>query len=75
MFIERKRELQVLSDLYERNHLKMAVIYGCRLVGKSTLITEFIKDKKRCFILPQRLAGKEIWNCSAGSFPSATGSV
>lgn len=58
MFIGRKRELQVLSDLYERNHLTMAVIYGRRRVGKSTLITEFIKDKRAVFYTASKV-GRE----------------
>ena len=56
MFIGRKHELQVLSDLYERNHLTMAVIYGRRRVGKSTLITEFIKDKKTVFYTASKVS-------------------
>ncbi|MCD8327355.1 MAG: ATP-binding protein, partial [Lachnospiraceae bacterium] len=38
-----------LQELYDRAGFGMSVIYGRRRIGKSTLITEFIKDKKAIF--------------------------
>lgn len=49
MFIGRKRELKSLETIYEKNGFGMTVIYGRRRVGKSTLIREFVKDKKVIF--------------------------
>lgn len=49
MFIGRKRELKSLETMYEKNGFRMTVIYGRRRVGKSTLIREFVKDKKVIF--------------------------
>lgn len=49
MFIGRERELKTLQELYSREAFSMCVIYGRRRIGKSTLITEFIKDKKVIF--------------------------
>ena len=49
MFIGRKYELQELNTLYEKDSFQMPVIYGRRRVGKSTLIREFVKDKKCIF--------------------------
>lgn len=49
MFIGREKELASLQELYDRAGFSMAVIYGRRRIGKSTLITEFIKDKKAIF--------------------------
>lgn len=49
MFIGRERELKTLQELYSREAFGMCVIYGRRRIGKSTLITEFIKDKKVIF--------------------------
>ena len=49
MFIGRKKELASLQELYDRDGFGMTVIYGRRRIGKSTLITEFIKDKKAIF--------------------------
>lgn len=49
MFIGRERELKSLENIYEKNGFGMTIIYGRRRVGKSTLIREFVKDKKVIF--------------------------
>ena len=49
MFIGRERELKSLAAVYEKTGFGMIVIYGRRRVGKSTLIREFVKDKKVIF--------------------------
>lgn len=49
MFIGRERELESLNEFYEKDGIGMTVIYGRRRIGKSTLITEFVKDKKTIF--------------------------
>ena len=49
MFIGRERELASLKEFYEKDGIGMTVIYGRRRIGKSTLITEFVKDKKPIF--------------------------
>ena len=49
MFIGRERELASLKEFYEKDGIGMTVIYGRRRIGKSTLITEFVRDKKTIF--------------------------
>ena len=49
MFIGRERELVSLKEFYDKDGIGMTVIYGRRRIGKSTLITEFVKDKKNIF--------------------------
>lgn len=49
MFIDRKQELQVLSQEYRKKQASFTVIYGRRRVGKTALISEFIKDKPSIF--------------------------
>ena len=49
IFIGRERELTSLKEFYEKDGIGMTVIYGRRRIGKSTLITEFVKDKKTIF--------------------------
>ena len=49
MFIGRERELASLKEFYNKDGIGMTVIYGRRRIGKSTLITEFVKDKKNIF--------------------------
>lgn len=51
MFIGRKQELVKLENLYKSGCFEFAVIYGRRRVGKTALITEFIKDKKAIYIM------------------------
>jgi AAA+ ATPase superfamily predicted ATPase len=46
MFIGRQRELSRLDALYNSGRFECAVIYGRRRVGKTTLINEFVNNKK-----------------------------
>ena len=49
MFIGRSRELHTLQELYGKSGFGMVVIQGRRRIGKSTLIAEFVKDKRAVF--------------------------
>ena len=53
MFISRDSELSAMEKLYGKDKFQMAVIYGRRRVGKTTLINEFIKDKPAIFFAAQ----------------------
>lgn len=46
MFIGREKEL---NKLYYFDRFEIADIYGCRLVGKTALNSEFTKDKDNVF--------------------------
>ena len=48
-FVGRERELKKLNELYATDNFQMAVIYGRRRVGKTTLINQFCKDKPTIF--------------------------
>lgn len=48
-FIGRKAELRELEERYQSSGFQMTVIYGRRRIGKSTLIKEFIKDKRAVY--------------------------
>lgn len=50
-FVDREQEMETLQNEYEREGSSLVVIYGRRRVGKTTLISEFIKDKKALFFL------------------------
>ena len=65
-FIGRKSELKALEKEYERKS-SFVVIYGRRRVGKTTLIKEFIKDKKALYYL----AAKEMESENLKSFSKA----
>lgn len=49
MFVGREKELNKLGRMYKSSKLEVAVIYGRRRVGKTTLINEFCRDKKAIF--------------------------
>ena len=53
MFIGREQELKKLNRMYRSDKLEVAVIYGRRRVGKTTLINEFCKDKRTIFFAAQ----------------------
>ena len=50
-FVDREREMATLQSEYERDGSALVVLYGRRRVGKTTLISEFIKNKKALFFL------------------------
>jgi hypothetical protein len=49
MFVSRNDELTALNKLHEKNIFQMAVVYGRRRVGKTTLLNEFVKGKPAIF--------------------------
>ena len=51
MFIGREHEMSVLEETYNQPGFQMTVIYGRRRIGKSTLITEFIKGKRASYYI------------------------
>jgi len=51
MFIGRERELSKLNELYAGEKFECVIIFGRRRVGKTTLIQEFIRDKKAIYFL------------------------
>ena len=52
-FINREKEMETLSREYKKQN-SFVVIYGRRRVGKTTLIKEFIKDKKAFYFFADK---------------------
>ena len=50
-FIDRESEMRSLTSEYNRDGSALVILYGRRRVGKTTLISEFIKDKNALFFL------------------------
>ena len=48
-FIGRETELKALEDAYEKDDFQMAVVYGRRRIGKTTLLRQFCQGKKSVF--------------------------
>lgn len=53
VFIGRENELKNLNELYQQNKFQLFVLYGRRRIGKTTLIREFLKNKKAIFFTAQ----------------------
>ena len=53
MFIGRENELALLHDLYHSTGFEFLVVYGRRRVGKTSLLSEFSKDKHAVFFSAQ----------------------
>ena len=51
MFNGRDKELSHLEEMFQSGKFEFAVIYGRRRVGKTTLIQEFIKNKKAIYFV------------------------
>lgn len=53
MFIGRKNELSTLNQLYQKKTFEFLILYVRRKIGKTSLLTEFFKDKKGIFYLSE----------------------
>ena len=49
MFIGREKELVALNEFYLKEGIGLTIVYGRKRIGKSALISEFIKNKKAIF--------------------------
>lgn len=75
MFIGRERELKRLDAMYRSGKLEVAIVYGRRRVGKTTLINEFCKDKRTVFFAAlENSAEMNLFALSAAIGESAGGS-
>ncbi|MEM0466982.1 MAG: ATP-binding protein [Candidatus Thermoplasmatota archaeon] len=52
-FIDRDRELALLEEEWKKKGAQFVVVYGRRRIGKTALITEFIKDKNGIFYIAE----------------------
>jgi len=59
MFVGRKSELESLTKNYNKNNFQLAVVYGRRRVGKTTLINEFCKNKRTIYFVALETTAKE----------------
>lgn len=59
MFVGREQELKKLNRMYQSRKLEVAIIYGRRRVGKTTLINEFCRDKRTVFFAAQENSAEQ----------------
>lgn len=62
-FVDRELEIRTLEKEYAKKESALVVVYGRRRVGKTTLLSEFIKGKKALYFLATQEA--EALNRSA----------
>ena len=72
-FIDREQELKSLSTQYATEESAFIVLYGRRRVGKTTLLGEFIKDKKALYFLADKETETESIKRFASSLADYTG--
>lgn len=58
MFVGRERELKTLNKFYKRDNFELVLLYGRRRVGKTELLTQFIKDKNALFFVAEETTRK-----------------
>ena len=66
MFFGRKEELIELNERYHSNRFEMGIVYGARRIGKTSLLREFIKDKKAIYF--QAKESNELDNRTSFSY-------
>ncbi len=59
MFIGRDSELESLDNVYSKDGFGMTIVYGRRRIGKTTLLAEFIKDKKAIFYVATKVGAEK----------------
>lgn len=72
MFVGRDRELKKLETLYEQREFQFVIFYGRRRVGKTTLMNEFLKDKKSVYYMA--VEGTKSENLAA-SYPAISSMI
>ena len=74
MFIGRQRELATLNKLYTSDKFEFTVIYGRRRIGKTALISHFIKDKPTIYFMGVESNAKQnLRNLSQNIMEFSTG--
>ncbi len=58
-FVNRKFELDFLSERWRSNRFEFIVIYGRRRIGKTEIIKQFIRDKPRIYFLCDKKGTEE----------------
>ncbi len=59
MFYGRKQELEQLEKEYQSKQNSLCVIYGTRRIGKTSLINEFIKNKKHVMFQAKEMSNQD----------------
>ena len=49
MFVGRSEQLKIFENMYQSDSFEFVVLYGQRRIGKTTLLGEFIKNKRAIF--------------------------
>ena len=72
MFIGREWELKKLNDMHAGDKFECVIIYGRRRVGKTSLVQEFIKDKRAVYFLSLETSERiNLENFSRGVWAAA----
>ena len=59
MKITRTKELENLKQFYEKAGSQLMVLYGSNLIGKTSLLKEFVKDKPYIYYAARSVSDEE----------------
>ena len=58
MFYNREEEFELLDRLYNSSKFELLIMYGRRRVGKTTLLSQYCKDKNNIFFIGEEVNEK-----------------
>ncbi|MBQ7066396.1 MAG: ATP-binding protein [Lachnospiraceae bacterium] len=66
MGINREKELNYLTNFYNKNQSGLLIVYGQKGIGKTTLLKNFIRDKQSIYYLSREVSEREqLYHMSA----------
>ena len=60
LFVDRESGLQFLERRFSSQTAELVVIYGRRRIGKTQLVSEFMKEKPAVYFLADRRPEKDL---------------
>lgn len=72
-FYNRKKEIRLLDDIYNRKGAQFLALYGRRRIGKTALINKWIENKKAVYWVAHRSSSKILLHSFSQALASLTG--
>lgn len=73
MFYNRQEEFELLDRLYNSNKFELLIMYGRRRVGKTTLLSQYCKDKNNIFFIGEEVNEKLLLDKFSKEIASSLG--
>ncbi len=59
-FVDREVELEVLEKEYRKPFSSLIIVYGRRRIGKTRLLSEWVRDKRNVYYIASQLSFKQL---------------